>query len=255
MTSLSSSSGFLRRVSVSSAFLAATLVCASARRAVAFDNGGTLPSRLSKAVTGAARSDSARTISGRVVDAQGKPVDGARVWWVVQRAPGFMAAGRADTDGRFRLTTSVDWVPRDVIRRADVVWALGPNKDLAVACLGDRFANSAKSDELILRLNPAEDVTIGVIDDAAQPVVGALIEPVNFRGGQGIDLIPDPIGIALRATTNPTGYVRMHIGFRDFFNLRVTTDHLGIQLVRLNPRDRAPRTQSNWKGSAASRGG
>jgi len=125
--SLSTNRESLRRVSVSSAVLAATLVCASARQAVAFDDGGAQPSRLSKAVTGAASSDSARTISGRVVDAQGKPVDGARVWWVVQRGPGFMAAGRADTDGRFRLMTPPDWVPRDVLRSADVVWALGPN--------------------------------------------------------------------------------------------------------------------------------
>ncbi len=237
--SLSTNRESLRRVSVSSAVLAATLVCASARQAVALDDGGAQPSRLSKAVTGATSSDSARTISGRVVDAQGKPVDGARVWWVVQRGPGFMAAGRADTDGRFRLTTPPDWVPRDVLRSADVVWALGPNKDLAVACLGNQLA-SAKAGEWVLRLNPATDVTIGVVDDAAQPVVGALIEPVNFRGGQGIDLILDPISIALRATTNATGHVRMHIGFRGFFNLRVTSDRFGIQLLRLNPRNRAP---------------
>ncbi len=235
--SLSSSSGYLRRVSVGSAFLAATLVGAIARQAAALDEGGAQPTRLPKAVTGAASSDAARTISGRVVDAQGKPVDGARLWWVVQRRPGFTAAGRADKDGRFRLTTPADWVPRDVLRHADVVWALGPNKDLAVTCLANQLA---KSDELTLRLNAAADVNFDVIDDAAQPVAGALIEPENYRDSQGFDLIPDPISIALRATTNATGHVRMHIGFRDFFNLRVTTDHLGIQLVRLNPRDRAP---------------
>jgi len=125
--SLSTNRESLRRASVNPAVLAATLVCVIARQVAAFDNGGAMRSQPSAAVIGAASPDAARTISGRVVDAQGKPVDGARVWWVVQRGPGFMAAGRADTDGRFRLTTPPDWVPRDVLRSADVVWALGPN--------------------------------------------------------------------------------------------------------------------------------
>jgi hypothetical protein len=238
--SLSTNGRSLPRVSISSMLLGAMLLSASARQVAAADDEGAKRSQPSTAISGGATPGASRTISGRVVDPQGKPVEGARVWWVVQRDAGFTAAGRADRDGQFRLTTPTNWVPNDAMQRADVVWALGPNNDLAVACLEERPASSAKSGACLLRLNPAEDRTIDIVDPDEQPVAGALIEPMNFRGGQGIDLIPDPIRMALRGTTNPTGHVRMHIGFRDFFNLRVTSDRFGIQTVQLNPRNRSP---------------
>jgi hypothetical protein len=177
-----------------------------------------------------------RTIAGRVVDSDGKPVAGARVWWVVQREPGFMAAGRADGDGQFRMTTPADWMPREEIRRADVVWAMGPQDEIAVALAKCGLVNEGKSREWILRLISAKDVTIAVVDANGRPVAGATVEPVNFRGGQGFDLIPDPISIALRANTDATGQTRLHIGSPYFLNVRVTSDPFGIQVVQLTPR-------------------
>lgn len=181
-----------------------------------------------------------RTVAGRVVDSDGKPVAGARVWWVVQREPGFMAAGRADSDGQFRMTTPADWMPREEMRRADVVWALGPQNEIAVALAKGGLVKEGKSHEWILRLNPAKDVTITVVDANGRPVAGATVEPVNFRSEQGFDLIPDPISIALRANTNATGQTRLHIGSPYFLNARVTSDPFGIQVVQFNPRGLGP---------------
>jgi hypothetical protein len=117
---------------------------------------------------------------------------------------------------------------------------MGLQNEIAVALAKGGLVKEGKSHEWILRLMSAKDVTITVVDANGQPVAGATVEPVNFQGGQGFDLIPDPISIALRANTNATGQTRLHVGSPYFFNLRVTTDLFGIQLVRLNPRDFGP---------------
>jgi len=179
-----------------------------------------------------------RTVAGRIVDADGKPVDGARVWWVVRQR--FKAAGRTDAAGRFRLTTPTAWMPPDLKRQVDVVWALGPNNDVAVGLACDGLVTEGKSRDWELRLNRAEVVRVSVVDPDGRPVAGATVEPANFRNARGFDLLPEPITTALRATTDAAGHARMHIGFRDFFNVFVTSERFGVQDVRLDPRDSEP---------------
>ncbi len=121
---------------------------------------------------------------------------------------------------------------------ADLVWALGPTNEIAVA-EAEHLVDSGESRDSVLQLNSTRDVTFEIVSPNGAAVAGATVEPVNYRGGRGVDLIPDPICEVLRGTTDGAGHVRLHLGSSKFFNIRVTSEGFGIQLQRLKARNSA----------------
>jgi protocatechuate 3,4-dioxygenase beta subunit len=194
---------------------------------------------------------SVRRIAGKVVDHEGKPIAGARLWWMVHDdSPNkrfrTVAECASDANGHFRIEALFEPnAPRWTLGQ---LWVLAEGRNWTVddaPQMIDRLA--AKGRELVIRLEPASDFEFQVNDADGRPVPGAVIE--NNWGyfhaaklaGCGADVhpiepeIPAAVRALWRTTADASG--RAHLrSLRDVFDIKVTSREFGTQVFRL-PQD------------------
>jgi protocatechuate 3,4-dioxygenase beta subunit len=177
-----------------------------------------------------------KTISGRVVDDQDRPVAGAQLWWVVSHGvPDDVVVKKvSDEQGRFSMSTP-DVAPLRITSISDALWVLKEGKQLATISAGSLRPRDAKTPDLIVRLEPETDTSFVVQSTDQEPVAGAAVEPWHFRNHQGYAIVPPEIRKILTATTDDEGRVRMpNMPRKGFHTVRTTSQNYGIQELRLD---------------------
>jgi beta-lactamase regulating signal transducer with metallopeptidase domain len=182
---------------------------------------------------------SAREIAGRVVDRDGKPVAAARLWWVVLAETGdrreFAVEATSDANGRFTMQAPMEAKPPQISRRLpDMLWILAPGKDLKALDPMDGLLDNDKNRNLLVRLQPATEMTYRISDADEQPIAGAVVEPSSFRS-HGWAQIPQAIRKPLRGSADNAGRVRLKsLPWKDLVSMQITAPEFGTQEMRLD---------------------
>ena len=121
-----------------------------------------------------------KMLSGRVADETGKPVVGAELWlpWTSYGHGGFRVLhARTDPQGRFALQIPYSWVSR--MRNWDfpmIVWAYAAGRQVGFENVFG-LLNQGNPSEAVIRLGPASDMSVVVLDPKGRPRGEALVEP------------------------------------------------------------------------------
>ncbi len=195
------------------------------------------------AVTGknnAASTSDVRRIAGRVVDSEGRPMQGARLWWVVlDHYPDegqFTIEGTSDAQGRFALEAPAAWKPPQQGRLpADMLWVLAPGKDLKVVRATDGLVVAGTDSQFVISLAPATVIEYEVRNQFAHPVGGAVVEPWHFQTPRFIEYLPTQLRGLLKRTTDQAGRVQLiSLPHEDLYQVQIRATGLGTQKQQLD---------------------
>jgi hypothetical protein len=151
------------------------------------------------------------TLSGGVVDAEGRPAAGVEVWLSelgrAARGRPVLSRAKSDDEGRFRIDVPAEkdsGRPRLFL----ALWAYSPKAGLA----GQAFAPSAlpAAGSVQLKLGGPLRTAVRVLGPDGKPVAGARVAPVSVRVAGGVrprSTFPPPDSLAdlLAATTDADG--------------------------------------------------
>ena len=188
------------------------------------------------------------SVTGRVVDGKGRPVEGARLWWVVLEDPlnghQFTIEGTSNAYGRFALEAPADRKGRPLAHfPANTLWVLAPGRELkavraAMPTEALRFLSTfvvGKDVELEISLAPATPTEYTVSDEQGRPVAGAVLEPWRYRTPSGYEFVPIGIRELLRRTTNPSGRARLpSLSREDLYGVQIRAANFGTQEQRFD---------------------
>jgi hypothetical protein len=178
--------------------------------------------------------ESAKTITGRILDDQGRPISGAAVWmpvWFESKADKTSHA-TADRQGNFVLTVHDAWSRSPIHERQPVIWAYASGHRIASA--NASLALSGKPESVDLTLGPVTDTSFIVFGPDGRPAVGAVVEPYRILAPYAI--VPPPAAMlpAIRSVADETGHALLPAIPREGFrNVKVTTNSLGEQQLSL----------------------
>lgn len=182
------------------------------------------------------------SVSGQVLDDQGKPVVGAKLcWWEYANSGAspkpriFTVEGVSGSKGHFHLNAPRHAIKSDINWRTDELWALAPGKSLAaVRAVLDQEGEKQEGTNTI-RLEPSTNLAFVVKDPDGKLVQGAVVEPWYFTTPHAIQIVPEPFRQLLRVVSDESGHVRMPAMPADRFHaVRVTTRQYGTQQLRLD---------------------
>ncbi|HXY37046.1 MAG TPA: M56 family metallopeptidase [Planctomycetaceae bacterium] len=192
-----------------------------------------------------------RKVTGRVVDQEGKPIAGARLWWLVHddspnRRFRTVAECSSDASGHFQIEATFDRAaPRWTLGQ---LWVLAQGKNWTVddaPQMTDRLP--AKGPELVIRLKPASDIEFQVNNADGRPVPSAVLENnwgyfnVVRRASCGLEVhpmepeIPQALRALWRTTADASGSAHLR-SLRDVCDIKVSSPEFGTQVIRL-PQD------------------
>lgn len=172
------------------------------------------------------------TIRGRVIDASGKPVAGALVFWLrpapINSYPPSID-GQTDGDGAFQVTLSGGETLKDVQSEAVLIYAEGHG--LGVTWVGILSKGSAETAVVVL---PAErDTAFRVVDPDGHVLAGELVEPVLYNEGT-VSKLPATFVQAIGRITDEAGLVRFPALMRNQLqSVRVMSQTFGPQQLDL----------------------
>ncbi len=123
-----------------------------------------------------AREDEVFSIRGRLVDADAKPVAGAKVRLLAAGFNGFDVDEKTTTDneGRFRIAAPKSWSRMDVTQRQELALLAAQGKRIA-AVRFSRYSVPPRA-EVELMLEKAGATSIAILSPDLQPVVGAKVK-------------------------------------------------------------------------------
>jgi RNA polymerase sigma factor (sigma-70 family) len=177
---------------------------------------------------------SAKTIIGRILDDQGRPISGAAVWmpvWFESKADKTSHA-TADRQGNYALTVHDAWARSSLHERQPVVWAYAPGHRIASA--NASLALSGKPKSVDLTLGPATDTSFIVFGPDGRPAAGAVVEPYQILAPYAY--VPPPAAMlpSIRSVADETGRASLPTIAREgFTSVKVTTSSLGEQQLSL----------------------
>lgn len=160
-------------------------------------------------------------VAGRVVDAEGKPVEGAELLVDLASPVGperpKLSRAKSDPQGRFRADLPPPEGPRQGSASV-TVWAYRPGRGLGVL-LSTRGA-LPPADTLVMKLGPGAGMTARVLGPDAKPAAGAKVTPRHFwsgplpqGGSSGASVqavsVPDELAERLSVTTDRDGRCRI----------------------------------------------
>jgi RNA polymerase sigma factor (sigma-70 family) len=183
-----------------------------------------------------------KTIVGRVVDQQGKPIPGAEVWLPIgfQRADENIPHAVADGTGQFAIVVERKLLDIDPYERSAALWAYSPGHSLGTA-LATRLLWGDDRSELTIRLGSVTDTAFSVLGPDSQPLVGARVEPYHVKTPVAYEFPPKPLLPRISGETDAQGRVRLPaIERKGFMTVEVSTPSLGRQEFRLQDRAEEP---------------
>ena len=173
-----------------------------------------------------------KTIRGRVLDEEGKPVGGAEVWLSVYCKPPASKArvqpAKSDAEGWFALEIPATWVAQMSPGSPTSLWAHADGHQLGVEP-GEGFSFKSNATDLAVRLKRATDTSFIVLDPQGQPVAGALVQPYYVT----YEPTPEEVLRRIEARTDAEGTAKLPaIGQETQKVFRVITKEFGIQDLR-----------------------
>ena len=194
----------------------------------------------------------AKTVHGKVVDENGKPIASADVWM----AQGWNAWPEGPTthttcdgEGRFILPVAsyAERDPLEPVSGPGPAWAYAKGYQLGEGFTVDQVFGRDKSDVLI-RLGPAVETPLVVLGPDNQPRAGDLIEP-DFCF---VNTLPKEVGSRVAARTDAKGRaVLTAVRRSELHSVRIVSKDLGIQTQRLGKSVNAgkPVNEQMWPGN------
>jgi RNA polymerase sigma factor (sigma-70 family) len=178
------------------------------------------------------------TITGRILDDQGRPIAGAEVWMPItfEETPETTPHATTDNQGRYALPVPEGSSKLPISRRHWIVWAHAPGHRIATARAQDPLLG--QKGPVDLTLGSASDTGFRVLGPDGRPVAGAVVEPFHFKTQRAYDILPKAMSPAVRAVTDASGRARLPAIPREgFFTVKVSGEAVGSQQLRL--RDQA----------------
>ncbi len=195
-----------------------------------------------------------RSVTGRVIDQDGKPIADADVFLPIRWSSGtnyLTAQTKSMKDGTFELKFPTEWIPGDAdqipMEIQTTVWAYAKGHSIGVESafkqLRDRSGEACE-----IRLGPPTDTKFTVLLPDGLPAVGVRVAPQHFLGGQGAyDYVPAAIVAMTSTTTDNAGRAALPAyPIQKMLNVNVISDDLGTQqfahFAKVNPdgsRDRS----------------
>lgn len=168
-----------------------------------------------------------KTVSGQVVDEQGQPLSGVRLWlrtkvdieaYCKHQPPRFTLEGRSDAQGRFEFQVPEAWMKATATPLVQPVfaslWAYAEGRQVMRAeDLPPLLLHEERPVHVQLVMTPGEETTLTVQDPQGKPLVGATVTPRVFRNTPlGGDELPEALSELLRAQTDAQGRMTLRGG-------------------------------------------
>lgn len=174
--------------------------------------------------------------TGKVVDSQGRPIGGAKLWWVVAYTgtPGpVTVTGTTDEKGRFLLSTPKIQLPRTTMAN-DTLWILKEGKQLTTARANSGILYPIQPGESIVRMEDEAEMRF-FVEAPGLPQSGVEVEPDHLHAQLGYDIVPDGIRDILREKTTVSSEIKMRcMPPNGLSTVRVTSKAFGIQDFRVD---------------------
>jgi RNA polymerase sigma factor (sigma-70 family) len=178
--------------------------------------------------------EAVKAITGRVIDARGGPIAGARVWL----QGGFdgpersTAQATTDAQGHYTLVVPEIWAKTPQHERGHTVWAHAAGHQISTASAYQALAG--KAGPVDVTLGPATDTSFVVVGPDGRPVAGAVVEPFNFKTRRMYEIPPHSMLPVVRGITDATGRAQLPALPREGLStVQVTSEVLGIQRLRI----------------------
>ncbi len=185
----------------------------------------------------------AATITGRILDDQGRPIPGAEVWMPIRfdDRPETIPHSTTDAQGHYALPVPEAWARLPLHQQlwSLVVWSYAPGHQINGASAHAALHGEARS--VNVTLGPATDTSFVVYGPDGRTLAGAVVEPLHFRTPRGYDLVPGAMMPSIRAVTDATGRAQLPALPREgFYSVKVTVGSLGAQQLRLKDQATEP---------------
>jgi RNA polymerase sigma factor (sigma-70 family) len=177
-----------------------------------------------------------KTITGRVVDAQGRPIAGAQVWLPIKSDETDQSTARAttDADGHYTLAVREPWDKLPLHARHWSVWAHAKGHQIATANAYQALS-AAQAGPVELTLGSATDTSFLVLGPDGRPLNGAVVEPYHIKTPVMYEIPPRTMLPLLRAVTDANGRALLPALRREgLLNVQVTSNAFGVQRMGLN---------------------
>lgn len=176
----------------------------------------------------------AKTIRGKVVDENGRPIAGAELWMPVFLPERRVLSTRSDSKGEFTLGIPLSWIPK--MRPGNTwvtIWTYAAGRQLNTGPSPLGWCVLQNPPETVIPLGPATETEFVVLDPQGQPKAGALVEPRRMRVAADGPVVPEELLPRIGARTNAQGRAKLPAIAHDRLDqVRVTTEDLGIQEQR-----------------------
>jgi hypothetical protein len=166
---------------------------------------------LSGLLPGTSRGDAPEGLSGKVVDASGAGVEGARVWASSGRWDEPRTAATATTDGQgaFRMPDLWKSTAGEDGTKVSYAYLFAQGRDGRVGWRGPVHRNDGEPPKIVLR--DAVDAQVRLIDQDGRPIAGAELAPtwlteVTELPGMGFQGVPSPeVATLFQSRSGPDG--------------------------------------------------
>jgi len=176
-----------------------------------------------------------RTIAGRVIDENDKPVEGAHiVWHVALGKPSVLVETTTESEGRFNCSTP-NVIPKLPTWQHDTLWAFKNGKRLTTASTGRDGIHDEKLQQLEIRLLDDVLVTYTILSSDQTPIPNVAIEPWHFRTHLGYDIIPPSLRKLMANKSDTEGHVRISRFDRNSLNtIHAVSEKFGTHAIRMD---------------------
>jgi protocatechuate 3,4-dioxygenase beta subunit len=173
-------------------------------------------------------------LTGTVVDSQGKPVAGAKVWLGDthddRKGPEVLAATETDEQGHFQLERDPEVTGRGKAW-SPTLWAY--KGDARIAYQEFKAKLPAADEPVTLRLGPPVKMSLRILSADGKPLVGVKVRVMELKGN--VPRPPNPLLDLLTTTSVDDGRATFEgVGREDVFSLDVTTKDQNIQSLPID---------------------